>query len=244
MKIKIFLRTAVLTISLLMMQAEFVFATQKTVADGKKTKIVPPLIIIPVILFSVWLVSHRTGVTHKDIKRSLPGDDVVANANWVINRSAVLDAPIDKVWPWIQQLGKDRAGWYAPNWMETLYGHHALHTIDTAYQHVKKGDLLDDWGPGYQRVLEIEPQHLLLVDEVKKVKSPTTGKDSVVSLDFTVLTILEKIDSTHTRIIFRLRTKVSALNYIPARSIGGLFDFSTFKIMTAGLNERLRRGQQ
>ena len=244
MKIKLFLRTAILTIPLLMMQGEFVFAKQKAVADVKKPKIVPALIIIPIILFGVWRVTHRSGVTHKDIHRSLPGDDIVPDANWVINRSAILDAPIDKVWPWIQQLGKNRAGWYAPNWMETVYGHHALHTIDTAYQHVKKGDILDDWGPGYQRVLQIDTPNLLLVDEVKKVKSTTTGKDSLVSMDASILTILEKVDSTHTRIIFRLRGKVSLLYYIPARGLGGLFDFSTFEMMTAGLNERLRKGEQ
>ena len=80
---------------------------------------------------------------------------------------------------------------------------------------------------------------MLLVDEVKKVRS-TTGKDSLVNLDTSILTILEKVDSTHTRILYRLRGKVSPLYYIPARGLGGIFDYSTFGMMTAGLNERLK----
>ena len=192
MKTRPFFRTAVCTVTLFIQQENFVFAKQETVANVKKAKIIPALIIVPIILFGVWRVTHRSGVNHKEIRRSLPGDNIVPDANWVINRSAILDAPINKVWPWIEQLGRNRAGWYAPNWMESIYGHHALHTIDTAYQQVKKGALLDDWGPGYQRVLQIDSPNLLLVDEVKKVKSPTTGKDSLISLDMSLLTILEK----------------------------------------------------
>jgi hypothetical protein len=158
----------------------------------------------------------------------------------VINRSAILNAPIDQVWPWIQQLGRNRAGWYAPNWLEKLYGHHALRTIDTAYQHVKKDDILDDWGPGSQRVVQIDSPNVLLVYEVKKVRTKISGKDSLVNLDVSILTVLEKVDSTHTRILYRLRGKVSLLYYVPARGLGGLFDYATFEAMTAGLNERLK----
>jgi hypothetical protein len=69
-------------IMLLIMQEDFVFANQKTVTDVKKAKIVPVLIIIPIILFGVWRVTHRSGVSHKDIRHPLPGDDLVPDANW------------------------------------------------------------------------------------------------------------------------------------------------------------------
>ena len=244
MTIKGFFRVAVYTVVSLTGQEGVVFAKTQIATATKKEKIVPALIIVPAILFGVWRVTHRSGVNHKDIHRSLPGDSIVPGANWVINRSAILNAPINEVWPWIQQLGRNRAGWYAPNWLESIYGHHALKNIDTSYQHVRNGDVLDDWGPGYQRVLRIDSPNVLLVDEVKKTKSPTTGKDSLVSLDASILTILEKVDSIHTRIIYRLRGKVSLWYYIPARGLGGLFDFATFNMMTAGLNERLKKADK
>jgi hypothetical protein len=43
-----------------------------------------------------------------------PGDDIVPDAAVVMDRDRILPAPARDVWPWIVQLGKDRAGWYMP----------------------------------------------------------------------------------------------------------------------------------
>jgi hypothetical protein len=241
MKIKRVFKPILLLTLLLITGENLLWAKPEPPTEKKNAKILPALLIIPIVFLDVWRLTHRSGVTHKAVRRALPGDDLVPDANWVIDRSVVLDAPIDKVWPWIQQLGRNRAGWYAPNWLETLYGHHALCTVDSLYQRVKKGDILDDWGPGYQRVLQISPPNLLLVEEVEKVKVKSTGKDSLFSMHLSILMVLEKVDSMHTRITYRLRGKVGTAIYIPARILGGLFDYATFAMMTSGLNERLRK---
>ncbi len=47
-----------------------------------------------------------------------PGDGIVEVADVVMDRAfTVPDAP-DRVWPWIVQLGKRRAGWYLPRRVE------------------------------------------------------------------------------------------------------------------------------
>jgi hypothetical protein len=52
-------------------------------------------------------------------KKSLrPGDAVVAPADVVMDRAFTVDAPTGAVWPWLLQLGEDRAGWYLPRSIE------------------------------------------------------------------------------------------------------------------------------
>ena len=42
------------------------------------------------------------------------GDDIIPDANMVFDRGRDIAAPPEAVWPWLLQLGKRRAGWYAP----------------------------------------------------------------------------------------------------------------------------------
>ena len=55
-----------------------------------------------------------------DIARPLPGDDMVPDADVVMDRAFDLAAPPERVWPWFAQLGKRRAGWYLPRSVERL----------------------------------------------------------------------------------------------------------------------------
>jgi hypothetical protein len=52
------------------------------------------------------------------------------------------------VWPWFVQLGKGRAGWYLPRWIERLLPveRRALWHIDGSLQHLAVGDGIDDGG--------------------------------------------------------------------------------------------------
>jgi hypothetical protein len=45
---------------------------------------------------------------------ALPGDERLPAAPLIMDRQARLPAPPERVWPWLLQLGKGRAGWYLP----------------------------------------------------------------------------------------------------------------------------------
>ncbi len=49
-----------------------------------------------------------------------------------MDRAFTLDAPVDVVWPWFVQLGKQRSGWYLPRKLERLIPsrRHALRSIE------------------------------------------------------------------------------------------------------------------
>jgi hypothetical protein len=54
--------------------------------------------------------------------RTFPGDDLVANPRWAWTRAIDIDAPAEAVWPWVAQIGADRAGFYSYQWLENLVG--------------------------------------------------------------------------------------------------------------------------
>ena len=54
----------------------------------------------------------RWGATADEVHGAMPGDDVVPKAQFNATRAVTIDAPPERVWPWIVQLGYRRAGFY------------------------------------------------------------------------------------------------------------------------------------
>jgi hypothetical protein len=55
-----------------------------------------------------WML--RWGSTVEERARPLPGDDIEPHANYVTTRAATIKAPAQSIWPWLVQMGQDRAG--------------------------------------------------------------------------------------------------------------------------------------
>jgi hypothetical protein len=83
-----------------------------------------------------------------------------------IHTRAVINAQIDEVWPWIAQIGQDRAGFYSHQWLENLFlaDMHNVFSIERRFQQPRQvGDTI--WlankehynGAGYQIVAKITP---------------------------------------------------------------------------------------
>ena len=88
------------------------------------------------------------GARDDEIGAALPGDEVVPDAQLTMDRAFDLPAEPDAVWPWFAQLGKNRAGWYLPAWVERVVParRRGLRRIDPSLQHLAPGDVIDDWG--------------------------------------------------------------------------------------------------
>jgi hypothetical protein len=54
--------------------------------------------------------------------RSFPGDELIGDADWGWTHAVEVAAPADAVWPWLAQIGADRAGFYSYSWLENLAG--------------------------------------------------------------------------------------------------------------------------
>ena len=62
----------------------------------------------------------RWGATQDELRRQKPGDDVVSDPTFNATRGVTVNAPSEKVWPWIVQMGFGRAGWYSSDLLDNL----------------------------------------------------------------------------------------------------------------------------
>jgi hypothetical protein len=106
------------------------------------------------------------GATCEELHKPLPGDDLVPDPVIQSTRAVTIEAPPEAVWPWLAQLGQDRAGFYSYEFLENLAGcemHNAdeIHPEwqerepgDTVYLHPLNGLPVARFEPG--RVLALE----------------------------------------------------------------------------------------
>lgn len=62
------------------------------------------------------------GASAKEQRRPLPGDGLTPCPVFQGTRALTVNAPVAYVWPWLAQLGQDRAGLYTPPLLERLLG--------------------------------------------------------------------------------------------------------------------------
>jgi hypothetical protein len=62
-----------------------------------------------------WQLSW--GATRDEARAAMPGDELVEGAGGT-TRAITIAAPVERVWPWLVQIGYGRAGWYSYDWID------------------------------------------------------------------------------------------------------------------------------
>lgn len=70
----------------------------------------------------LWPWTRTWGTTPHEWAISLPNDPASRNPAMELMHGVTIDAPPEKVWPWLIQLGQDRSGFYSYDWLERLFG--------------------------------------------------------------------------------------------------------------------------
>lgn len=111
-----------------------------------------------------WTLLHW-GATARECDEELPGDDLVGADAFTATRAITIDAPPDRVWPWIAQLGQGRGGFYSYDWLENLVGCdlHSADTVVERWQHVEPGDPVRLHPELALTVVSVEPGHSLVL---------------------------------------------------------------------------------
>jgi hypothetical protein len=78
------------------------------------------LFILLVILLTPWM--DRWGTTPAERAAPLPGDDLLPAPARVVNRAVTIQASPEQIYPWLLQIGADKAGMYSYTWLERLTG--------------------------------------------------------------------------------------------------------------------------
>lgn len=64
----------------------------------------------------------RWGATEAEVRATLPGDDLIPDADLTATRGIGIHASAQRVWPWVAQLGQGRGGLYSYDLLENLVG--------------------------------------------------------------------------------------------------------------------------
>lgn len=172
------------------------------------------------------------GASPAEVHRPLPGDDVVPDADVTMDRGFTVDAPPEVVWPWLVQLGKQRAGWYLPRPVERLVPpqRRAARTLLPEHQQLGPGDVVPDYGGPREtfEVVSVDPPRSL-------VYRSRRGRGGRMEISWAI--VLTPYDAT-TRVQLRLRLGGVRRRWLAAGP-GELVDVLTVAGMAAGLRERV-----
>ena len=101
------------------------------------------------------------GVDPADAAIEFPGDDLVPNATVVESRGVEIDAPPEAVWPWLIQMGYNRAGWYSYDVIDMKGA--SVDRILPELQHLAVGDLVPNSPDTAFVVRSLEPGRALVL---------------------------------------------------------------------------------
>lgn len=79
--------------------------------------------------------------TRDEEQRSMPGDQVVREPIFTVTHAITIDAPPERIWPWLSQMGSSRGGWYSYDWVDNG-GHPSADRVLQEYQRIAPGDIL------------------------------------------------------------------------------------------------------
>ncbi len=94
---------------------------------------------------------QRWGSTAAERTGPVPGIALSGPPTYQIDHAVTVHAPAAAVWPWVAQLGQDRAGFYSYDWLERAVGDD-VHNVDSlvpAWQARRVGDLVRAAQPDY-----------------------------------------------------------------------------------------------
>lgn len=82
------------------------------------------------------------GATPAEQQMALPGDQLLPFVSSRFTRAITIHAPPSAIWPWILQIGQDRAGFYSNTWLENLTGSdiHNVNIVHAEWQQRELGN--------------------------------------------------------------------------------------------------------
>lgn len=83
----------------------------------------------------------RWGATDDELRGPYPGRDLIPDGIRSATMAATINAPPERVWPWLVQMGTDRAGWYSWDRLDN-FGRRSADRLHAEWQQIRVGDRL------------------------------------------------------------------------------------------------------
>lgn len=170
------------------------------------------------------------GATPAEVRRPMPGDDLVPHPMVCATRGITIAARPPDVWPWLVQMGGyTRAGWYSYDRFDNA-GKPSAERIVPELQHLRVGDVM-----------------LTSPDDGFVVRAIEPGRHLVLDIDrdgsrITSVPMLSPLPDGRTRLVFRVRAYFRPRH----RLFGIAFDLGDFLFMRRqmrGIKVRAERGR-
>jgi len=130
----------------------------------------------------------------------MPGDDEVKRPMSVSTNAVSIRARAADIWPWLVQMGYRRGGMYSYDRIDRLLGildRPSANRIIPEFQHLEVGDVIPMGKPPSWPVKAIEPNKFLLI-VIREL-----------GVEVTWCFRLDEIDDKQTRLILRIRTRLT-----------------------------------
>jgi hypothetical protein len=106
----------------------------------------------------------RWGASDEEVARAFPGQELIPDGTRAATMAITIDAPPAEVWPWLVQMGYDRAGWYSWDRLDNG-GRQSARELHPEWQDLSIGDYLSAWSPSGPveawQVAALEPERFL-----------------------------------------------------------------------------------
>jgi hypothetical protein len=152
---------------------------------------------------------ERWGASEEEVRAVLPGDELVADPATQSTRGITVDAPPEQVWPWVVQLGADRAGFYSYDWLENLFGLgiHSADEVVADWQQRAVGDLVyaNATGTGGWYVMQVVPNEVLVLKMADVARDQAARRDEGLRWEFLWTFAVRDAGDGTTRLLVRER---------------------------------------
>ena len=146
-------------------------------------------IAVEVVTYLLWRPRMlRWGATSKEVREPLPGDERTPHPRVQSTRAVTIDAPPERVWPWLVQMGIGRAGFYSHDWVERLMsraryveGRHSATRIHPEIAPLKVGDTVPLGAGAFATIWEVEPYRDLVAHETFVLRPLPGGRTRLIT---------------------------------------------------------------
>jgi len=125
---------------------------------------------------------------------ALPGDGIITEPKYNNTLAVTIDAQPNATWPWMVQMGQDRAGYYTHTWLENLMlcNMPSVDEIVPEWQQRAVGDFVPTW----------RGKLGWTISELENGKSISYTNDN----NITMTVIIIPMNSQSNRLLMRVRT--------------------------------------
>ena len=199
--------------------------------------------------------------TKVEKKMAFPGDEFVPRPNAAATYAITINAPAERIWPWLLQMGYRRASWYSWSPMHALPEYQkdlSPWTIHPEWQSLKVGDVLMDGDAldqcsekkGAWRVREVQDQRAIVLFSARdfldgiEFDPQLTRPKKIYGITSWVFYI-RPINEARSRLLIRVRAKLgpSALKII-AWLVFGTGDAVFERTVLDGIKSRVENFEQ